>query len=123
LYTQGILAVYEQNEVALLRDVFLWAYERSATRYTVIRQSLGEPDPFKLKYRNDIRELIGRIIIDAVSLKDARKLITDRSFRLPESDQPLFIEAVETEILALHEGNFARYRVSPKEFEKWKSVW
>lgn len=123
LYSQGMLGVYELNDVSLLKDVFLWAYERSASRYAVIRQSLGEPDTFKLKYRTQIRDLIGAIIVDGLSSKDAAKLIRSKADQLPEGDKRQFIEAVETEILALHEGNFARYRVSPKEFEQWKAGW
>ncbi|MDB5141131.1 MAG: Fic/DOC family protein [Mucilaginibacter sp.] len=123
LYTQGILGVYEQNDVNLLKDVFLWAYERSASRYGVIRQSLGEPDTFKLKYRTQIRELISGIIRETLNSRDAGKLIKRNTQRLPESDQEQFIKAMETELLALHEGNFARYRVSPKEFERWRAGW
>jgi hypothetical protein len=37
-YTRGTLGIYELNRVALLKDVFLWAYERSAVRYASIRQ-------------------------------------------------------------------------------------
>lgn len=123
LYTQGMLAVYEQNNVSLLKDVFLWAYERSASRYAVIRQSLGEPDPFKLIYRKQIKEIISKIVVDALTSKDASSLIREWSAELPEVDRPIFIQAVEIEILALHEGNFARYRVSPNEFERWKLAW
>jgi hypothetical protein len=123
LYSQGMLGVYEQNDISLLKDVFLWAYERSASRYAVIRQSLGEPDPFKLKYRTQIRELISGIIVQSLGSKDADQVIKRNAKRLPDADQKKFNEAVESEILALHEGNFARYRVSPKEFEKWKNGW
>lgn len=123
LYTDGIKAVYELNETELLKDVFLWAYERSATRYAVIRQSLGDPDPFKLKYRNQIRDLITKIIMSGLNSKEASKLISETVSTLTKEDHAQFTEAVETEILALHEGNFARYRVSPKEFKAWKSAW
>ena len=122
-YSQGMLGVYEQNDVSLLKDVFLWAYERSASRYAVIRQSLGEPDTFKLKYRTQIRELIGTIILDALTSKDAAKLIRGKAEQLPEGDREQFIKAVETEVLSLHEGNFARYRVSSKEFARWQAGW
>jgi hypothetical protein len=50
-YIDGVLAVYELNRIELLRDVFVWAYERSSARYSAVRQSLGEPDPFRLRYR------------------------------------------------------------------------
>jgi hypothetical protein len=123
LYTQGMLGVYELNDISLLKDVFLWAYERSASRYAVVRQSLGEPDTFKLKYRTQMRELITGIIAQSLNLKDAIQLIKRNALRLPDADQGKFIEAVETELLSLHEGNFARYRVSPKEFAQWKAGW
>ena len=89
----------------------------------MIRQSLGEPDLFKLKYRSQIRELISAIIIGTLNSKEAGKLIRSKAEQIPNTDQGQFIAAVETELLALHEGNFARYRVSPKEFERWNAGW
>jgi hypothetical protein len=47
-YTEAVLGVYDLNTIDLLKDVFMWAYERSAARYAAVRQSLGEPDPFRL---------------------------------------------------------------------------
>ena len=47
-YTDGMLAIYELNELGILREVFIQAYERSAQRYTVIRGAVGEPDPFRV---------------------------------------------------------------------------
>jgi Fic family protein len=52
VYTQAMLGVYELNRTELLRDVFICGYERSAARYTAIQQSLGEPGPFRLRYRD-----------------------------------------------------------------------
>jgi hypothetical protein len=57
-YTEAMLGIYELNKIDLLKDVFIWAYERSAARYAAVRQSLGEPDPFRLRYREQFRELI-----------------------------------------------------------------
>ncbi len=123
LYIQGMIGIYEFNRIELLKDVFLWAYERSAARYAVIRQSLGEPDPFRLKYREQIRELIAEIVSNAIPPKKASARIESRSKQLPDADQAKFIEAVESELMALHEGNFARYKVRPAEFKQWKEIW
>jgi hypothetical protein len=123
VYTQGMLGVYEFNDVSLLKDVFFWGYERSAARYAVVRQSLGEPNPFRLKYRNEIKETISTIIREIMNSKMATEQISLQAKELPGEDQTPFIEAVETELLALHDGNFARYRVSPKEFQRWKDNW
>lgn len=123
LYTQGMLGVYELNDVGLLKDVFMWGYERSSARYAVVRQSLGEPDPFRLKYRNEIRESINSIITGTMTSKMAADYIKVRANMLPAEDQDPFTKALETELLALHDGNFARYRVSPKEFKSWRDNW
>jgi hypothetical protein len=58
LCIEAVLGVYELNRVELLRDVFLWAQEHSAARYAAIRQSLGEPDPFRLRYREPLRAVV-----------------------------------------------------------------
>jgi len=123
LYVMGILGVYELNRVELLKDVYMWAYERSARRYASLRQSLGEPDPFRIKYRNDIRSLITDIVANAISPEEAGKLIGQKAAALPVEDQSRFIEIVDTELLSLHEGNFATYYVRPAEFAKWRAVW
>ncbi|BGE85333.1 hypothetical protein Ms3S1_17690 [Methylosinus sp. 3S-1] len=59
-----MLGVYELKKIDLLKDVFISAYERSAARYAAVRQSLGEPDPFRLRYREQLREIIGHLICD-----------------------------------------------------------
>ena len=120
LYTQAMLGVYELNDVSLLKDVFKWGYERSASRYMVVRQSLGEPDRFRLRYRNEIRETISVMIRNNLNTKIEAEHIRDAAAGLPAEDQAPFITTVETELRALHEGNFARYRVSLKEFLRWK---
>lgn len=62
LYTEALMGVYEMNRVDLLRDVFVWAYERSAARYVAIRQSLGDPDPFRWRNRTALREVVGAAV-------------------------------------------------------------
>ena len=34
-----------------------------------------------------------------------------------------FVEVVETELISLHDGNIARYRLRPSEYETWKITW
>ena len=61
-YTQGILGVYELGRIDLLKDVFLWAYERSSARYAALRQSLGQPDPFRFRHRGTLRQAVAEVI-------------------------------------------------------------
>lgn len=45
----------------------------------------------------------------------------NRNIDPPEREQ--FRVMVEDELLGLHEGNFARYRIRPSEFEAWYREW
>jgi Fic family protein len=123
LYIQGLLGVYELQNVALLKDVFLWAYERSCLRYAALRQSLGEPDKFRLQYRDTIRTLVTTIVTQGMEQQEALKQIEGYARQVPEADRARFVEVVETELLSLHEGNIARYRIRPSEFASWQAVW
>ena len=124
MYTDAMLGVYELNKTELARDMFVWAYERSARRYAAIKQSLAAPDQFKLKYREELRGVVSEIVQNQVIKKDASKFIEHFALRgVPEADRARFVEAAETELIGLHEGNFARFRLKPSQFYAWKVVW
>lgn len=119
-YVAGLLGVYELNRTDLLRDVFAWAYERSAEHYKVVRQSLGSPDEFRLRYRNEIKEVVADVIQNLVTSAEVNSYVTKWSERrVDELDLPKFVAVVEAELAGLHEGNVARYQVTPNQFEVW----
>jgi hypothetical protein len=124
LYTDAILGVYELNRTDLLKDVYIWAHERSAARYAAVRQSLGEPDPFRLRHRDALRELISEVVRGRMGRKEAAAhLASWMGQNISADDQEQFREMAEGELLGLHEGNFARYRITPREFSSWRQVW
>jgi len=123
-YIDGILAVYELNRIEFLRDVFAWAYKRSCARYSAVRQSLGEPDPFRMRYRDNIASIIAYVVRSGLDKQQAStqiKLHADK--QIGAADAPRFIEIVETELMSLHEGSIARYRLRPSEYQQWKAGW
>jgi hypothetical protein len=123
-YIDGVLGIYELNRSELLRDVFVWAYERSSARYSAVRQSLGEPDPFRMRYRVLVAELVATVVREGMEKKGATALVRQRAAeQVPPEDQARFLEVAETEIMSLHEGNIARYRLRPVEYEAWRKGW
>jgi hypothetical protein len=123
-YTEAVLGVYELNKVDLMKDVFIWAYERSASRYAAVRQSLGEPDPFRLRYRTLLRDVIGEVVRGRMDRTAAAAHIAmSATEKIAAADQDQFRDVAESELLSLHEGNFARYQIRPTEFEAWQKVW
>jgi len=123
LYTHATLGVYELNRIELLRDVFIWAYERSAARYAAVRQSLGEPDPFRLRHREALRAVVAEVVRGRMDRKTAAGHIAAwTAANIEERDRDAFREVAETELLGLHEGNFARHAIRPTEFAAWRDV-
>lgn len=124
LYAHAMLGVYELNRIDLLRDVFIWSYERSAARYAAVRQSLGEPDPFRLRHRDALRTLVVEVVRGGMERKAAATHIEAWAAQhVEEADRVAFREVAENELLGLHDGNFARYPVRPTEFAAWQEVW
>jgi len=123
LYINGLLGVYELNRIELMRDVFVWTYERSCNHYQVVRHTLGEPDIFRLRYRKALIDCVGDIIrqVGQGNAIDTREVLTHLAKDLvPENDREHFLKIAKEEIDALHEGNFARYRLRPSEFKDWQ---
>lgn len=121
-YVNALIGVYELQRIEYLRDVFVWAYTRSARRYNAVRQSLGDPDPFRLKYRSQIGHFVREVLRSGQSAAGAAAWIRQQAAaEIPEMEREKFIETVEIELLSLHEGNIARYRLRPSEFAQWQS--
>jgi len=123
LYINGLLGVYELNRIELMRDVFVWTYERSCNRYQVIRHTLGEPDPFRLRYRKALIDCVGEAIrqVGRGNAIDTEEVLLHLAKDMvPENDRAQFLKITKEEIAALHEGNFARYRLRPAEYNDWQ---
>ncbi len=120
-YIDALLGVYEINHYELLRDLFVWAYERSANEYIAVRKSLADPDPIRLRYRKEIHELVGDIVRQ--QHQDVEKAIVSYSDeKLNQADRLAFVEMVKKEIKDLHIGIIARYRIKPSEFTAWQKT-
>ena len=120
-YSRATLGVYEMTRVELLRDLYVWAYERSTQEYLAIKQDLAEPDPLRLAWRDFIKQAIREVItqprVDPLSC--VQRAVEER---VPE-DEKAAVQALSVEELRrLHEGVLARYGLQPSEFTAWKAV-
>lgn len=118
-YVEGLLGVYELQRPELLRDVFVWAYERSCQRYLAIRQTLGEPDAFRLQYRNAIQQTVQHIVRSNLSGTPS-DITTFASTLVDAKAMQSLVEAVTADLAQLFEGNVARYRLRLLELQNWR---
>ncbi|WP_010459342.1 Fic family protein [Acidovorax radicis] len=117
-YVDAMLGVYELNRVDLLRDVFVWAYERSCQQYVAVKQNLVPPDIFRLRHRQALAEVIAAIVRQGeAATEDAVKRRMPAS--VPEADHTHFVQLALAEFGALHAGNAVRFGIRPLEFGEW----
>lgn len=120
-YSCAMLGVYEMTRIELLRDLYVWVYERFCHEYLALRQELAEPDPLRLSWRDFIRQILREVVQnpDEDPLKSIRKA-TAQAVPEPERDnvQALLIE----ELRRLHVGVLARYGLRPSEFNTWRAA-
>jgi hypothetical protein len=98
--------------------VFVWAYERSCHRYLAIAQTVVEPDPLKIKYREALIQAVQTVVkglrqpSPAAIAEVAKDLAT-------EADQAAFGAMLTEALQQLHEGSVARYRLRRSEYISW----
>ena len=119
-YSCATLGVYEMTRVELLRDLYVWAYERSTYEYLAIKQELAEPDPLRLAWRALIKQTIWQIV---TAPEQDPLAIIQRSVleQVPESNQREVQALIVEELRRLHEGVLARYGLRPSEYAIWKT--
>lgn len=112
-YAYAMLGIYERTDSRLAAELFEWTYRRSIEKYRVVRESLGAPDPLRARYRDQIGDLVRRVVgggILACALE---------AMGLPEADRAAVRDIVRTELDHLQPYNCARFRLNLASVERW----
>ncbi len=119
-YTDAMLGVYELRRIELLRDVFVWAYERSCQQYLAVQRQLVPPDSFRLRYRKELTLTMKTIV---TFQKPATKETVSEAVpaAVTETDRDRFVEMVLEELENLYEGNALRFGLRPLEVKAWRA--
>ena len=118
-YVDAVLGIYELNRIELLRDVYIWAYERSCQQYVAVQQQLVPPDIVRLRYRNELAEVIRAIVRDGLATDEA-SILAGIPDSVSQEDQQKFIILIQNELKTLHAGNAIRFGLRPLEFSAWQ---
>ena len=118
-YVDAMIGVYELNRIELLRDVFVWAYERSCQQYVAVKQNLVPPDIFRLRYRQALSEVVAAIVKNNEAATET--IVNARvPARVTAPDRAHFTQLVLEEFSALHPGNAVRFGIRPLELAAWR---
>ncbi len=89
-----------------------------------MRKSLGQPDPFRQRYKAEISSAVNEVVKGRKNKREATALIREKAMVTVHFDEIVrFLEVVETELISLHEGNIARHKLRPQEYRQWKEGW
>lgn len=103
----------------LLRDVFVWAYERSCQQYVAVKHNLVPPDIFRLRHRQALAEVIAAIVRQG-DAPTAQAVKSRMPVSVPPLDHEHFVQLALAEFGALHAGNVVRFGIRPLEFGEWE---
>ena len=114
-YIDGLIGIYELNNVSLLRDAYIDAYLASAENYRTLRAELETPDKAALAYRDFVRKAVRRSVLDWKAFQPDNIMAMAIEADIPESDRQQVVDYVGQEFRGLHEGNVIRYRLRPED--------
>lgn len=121
VYVQAMLGAYELTRTELLRDLYVWAYERSTREYVAGRQGAAEPSRFRLAYRDVIKQAVREAVMQpALDPRDAMRGIIEQG--VPSADQEDVRFVVSDELQRLHDGVLARYGLSRGDYQRWREA-
>ncbi len=113
-YALAMMGIYECCDVSLAVDLFDWTYRRSHGKYKVVQESMGLPDPFRLKHRDALNELMGLVVRARTPASHAIA-----GLGLPAEDASKLQALLGKELEALTTFNCARYRLGIRETQAW----
>ncbi|MDB5797533.1 MAG: hypothetical protein JWP36_1435 [Paucimonas sp.] len=108
------MALYERADMSVARDLFEWAYERSVKTYRAVKQSMQEPDPFRMRLRAALSQAICTVVAEHKTTTQA----IDELALAAEEIEP-FRRMLERELAQLTEYNFARYGLRFAQLKTW----
>lgn len=120
-YSRATLGVYEMTRVELLRDLYVWAYERSSQEYLAIRQELAEPDPLRLAWRDLIKKTIREVVLNP-QIESIQFIEQAVASQVSDSEQKAVTALIVEELRRLHEGVLARYGLRPSDYKNWRTA-
>ncbi|HDR16430.1 MAG TPA: hypothetical protein ENN79_13295 [Desulfobacteraceae bacterium] len=114
-YIDGLMGIYELNNVSLLREVYIDAYLTSAENYKTLSAEIETPEKAALVYRDFVRKAVRRSVIEWKGLRPDFIMAMAIEAGVPEVDREAVINYIGKEFCGLHEGNVIRYRLRPED--------
>jgi len=118
-YTAALLAVYEKNEMSPMLDLFCWAYVQSCKQYSVVKQSLGDIDAFRIQYRQQRKEVIGHVVRNGLHGEAIEIYIEKYCLDKNIVEKDRFTAMTIADLSSLHAGAIIGLGISETQLNVW----
>lgn len=116
-YIDGLIGVYELNNVALFREAYIDAYMASADNYKTMRAQVDSPDKAALVYRDFVRSAVRRSVLEWKAFRPESIMQMAAQAQIPEADREQVVSYVGRQLRGLHHGNVIRYHLRPSDLD------
>ena len=116
-YIDGLIGIYELNNVTLLREVFMEAYFTSAANYRTLRAEIETPHKAAVAYRDFVRDAVRRCVLEYKGFDADAITSLAREAGIPDNDLADVVSYTESQLGSLHKGNAIRFRLRPEDLE------
>lgn len=116
-YIDGLIGVYELNNVSLFREVCIDAYLASAEKYRILRADVESPEKAALTYREFVRAAVHRCVVEFKEFRHEEVRAMAAEAGVPEADRDEVVAYVKEQLTGLHEGNVIRFRLKAEDLE------
>lgn len=113
-YALAMLGIYEKLDTSIAVDLFEHTYNRSVLAYAAARESLGEPPAFRIKYREQLSEVISQVVYFGQTLSDLTL-----PANVEPADSSLFWAMVKEDLASLEIFNCSRFRLPVSATRAW----
>ena len=114
-YIDGLIGIYEINNVSLLREVFIDAYLASAENYKTLRAEVDAPEKAAVAYRDFVRKAVRCSVLEWKEFNADNVMAMANDADIPEADRQQVVDYVGAQFRGLHEGNAIRFKLKPED--------
>ena len=114
-YINGLIGIYEINNVSLLREVYINAYLASAENYKTLRAEVDTPEKAAVAYRDFVKDAVRRSVLEWRSFDSDNVMAMAGDAEIPVEDRQQVVEYVGAQFRGLHEGNVIRFKLKPED--------
>ncbi len=114
-YIDGLIGIYELNNISLLREVYIDAYVSSAENYHLFRTAAKIPERVALVYRDFVRQAVRCSVLEWKAFLPDKVKTMAIAAGIADEDCTQVVDYVGREFQGLHEGNIIRYQLRPED--------